>query len=91
MAGTIVNGTIATGISIFDPTMNPVSITSTGAIIGASVGVFAQLGISGTLVNDGIVSATSYGVRFLSSGTVTNGSTLNTAGVLRFSPWVPGG
>src|SRR5579872_3063672 len=78
MAGTTIANSTTIGISLIDPSQNPVTVASTGTIsvtgTNASA-IYGAFGVPAIVANDGVLSAINgYGLRLVSGGSITNGS-----------------
>jgi hypothetical protein len=82
MAGTTISSSTTVGVTLTIASQNPVTVSSTGTVnvsgTGASA-VYGVFGVTGTIANDGLLTAAGgYGIKLVSGGTITNGSATDT-------------
>ena len=86
MTGTTITTSSTVGISLTVASQNPVTVAPSGTINVAgsyASAIYAELGVPGTLANDGVLQAANgYGVRFRAGGTITNGSASDTKALI---------
>ncbi len=77
--GLTISGTRTVGVHLTSASQNPVSVTSTGAIVTAgSYAIYGSAGVNWAITNDGALAGANYGITLAGGGSITNGSAKDT-------------
>jgi hypothetical protein len=72
-----IHGTYTTGIKLTNPADNPVTITTTGAILAGGYAIYGAVGTAWTIANQGRLESGGVGITLASGGEIINGTNAN--------------